>query len=325
MLASPTEQLDRASLRSFQLEHLRQQVKWAGEKSSFYKERFAAAGVTWQDIETLDDIRKLPFLTISDLHQAQAAMDIVTLPLSGMLRYSHFQLEADEITHLYTPGDVAADVEMMRRALVAAGVTRASTLGVMGDMADSRLLDVQYAAEQLGAMVIPFGTSEKQQLWYMEHVSIDVLIGTAQHIMQLIIHMQAMGHDIASCPLAKIICLNSNGIQNPLQSHIKTRTRTEVYSLYASAELGLAGVLYPCEAHSGQHVQEDFYYPEIISFQGNEPIEEADVMGELVVTTLQAEAMPMIRYRTGQAVSLSEDQCSCGRTLRRVVTPFSFM
>ena len=138
------------------------------------------------------------------------------------------------------------------------------------------------------------------------------------------IQLQAQGKNIVDFPLIQIICMNPTGIQNPMQRHIQDRTRAKVFNLYSSAELGTAGMLFQCEARSGQHIQEDFFYPEIIAFNSDMPVTDPHQMGELVVTSLQAEAMPLIRYRTGQAVSMIEETCSCGRTLRRVNTPFSF-
>ena len=87
----------------------------------------------------------------------------------------------------------------------------------------------------------------------------------------------------------------------------------------------MAGMLFQCEEHMGQHLQEDYFYPEIIEFNSDRPIQEDNRMGELVVTTLAAEAMPLIRYRTGQAVSRITATCGCGRTLMRVATPFSYL
>lgn len=91
---------------------------------------------------------------------------------------------------------------------------------------------------------------------------------------------------------------------------------------FFSVELGMAGMLFDCEARFGQHLQDDCFYPEIIEFSSDKTIEDSSKMGELVVTTLTAEAMPLIRYRTGQAVMRIDEPCPCGRTLLRIVTPF---
>ena len=317
------EQMNREELQALQLERLQRVVKWAYSKSHFYQQSFQKAGVKPEDIRELGDIQKFPFLTAAALHRIDA-LDILTTPLSSVLRFNHMMEVTGEVTKLYTNGDIGHNVDMMTRCLVAAEVTNASVVGLQGELSDSRVLDVQYALEHIGATVVPFGSDYRHWLRLMEIVGMDTLISTPQLIMQLIIQLQATGKNIIDYPITKVICLNTTNIQNPLQQHIQERTRTKVYNFYAPPEIGTAGMLYQCEEHSGQHVQEDFFYVEILKFDSAEPIFEDDRMGELVVTTLAAEAMPLIRYRTGQAVRRMGDACQCGRTLIRVATPFTF-
>ena len=318
------EQLDMDRMRELQLQRLKKQLRWAEEKSLFYQEQFKKKGVSYEDLHSLEDIAKFPFLERNMLYQI-GAMDILTIPISGILRFNVMQQEIGEITKLYTNGDVAHNVEMMTRCLVAAGITNASIVALQGDLSDSRLLDVQYALEIIGAAVVPMGTDYRQWLRLMESVGMDTLVSTPQLIMQLIIQLQATGKNIADYPLPRVICRNVQGVQNPLQRHIQERTKAQVFNLYEPAEIGMAAAIFQCEAHNGYHIQEDYFYPEIVTFNSDQVVTEPHQMGELVLTNLMAEAMPLIRYRTGQAVMLEEDTCSCGRTLRRVTTPFSFM
>lgn len=318
------EQLDMEKMRELQFQRLKKQLKWAQEKSFFYQEQFRQKGVSYEELESLEDIAKFPFLERNMLYQIEA-LDILTMPISGILRFNVMQQEIGEITKLYTNGDVAHNVEMMTRCLIAAGITNASVVALQGDLADSRLLDVQYALEMIGATVVPMGTDYRQWLRLMEMVGMDTLVSTPQLIMQLIIQLQATGKNIADYPLSRVICRNVQGVQNPMQRHIQERTKAQVYNLYEPAEIGTAAAIFQCEAHSGYHIQEDYYYPEIVTFNSDQVVTEPHQMGELVLTSLMAEAMPLIRYRTGQAVMMEEDTCSCGRTLRRVTTPFSFM
>ncbi len=318
------EQLDMEKMRELQFQRLKKQLKWAQEKSFFYQEQFRQKSVSYEELESLEDIAKFPFLERNMLYQIEA-LDILTMPISGILRFNVMQQEIGEITKLYTNGDVAHNVEMMTRCLIAAGITNASVVALQGDLADSRLLDVQYALEMIGATVVPMGTDYRQWLRLMEMVGMDTLVSTPQLIMQLIIQLQATGKNIADYPLSRVICRNVQGVQNPMQRHIQERTKAQVYNLYEPAEIGTAAAIFQCEAHSGYHIQEDYYYPEIVTFNSDQVVTEPHQMGELVLTSLMAEAMPLIRYRTGQAVMMEEDTCSCGRTLRRVTTPFSFM
>ena len=316
------ETLTRAELETLQLERLKKTVEWAYEKSAFYNQLFRRRRFKPESIQSLADIRQLPFLNLAELHRTDA-LDILTLPLSSVLRFSHMIEQTGEITKLYTKGDVLRNVEMTSRCLIAANVYNASIVGLQGDMSDSIFLDVLYALESLGATVVPFGTDYRQWLRLMEIVSIDTLISTPQLIMQLIIQLQAVGKNIIDYPISKIICINTNNIQNPLQQHIQERTSSRVYNLFAPPEIGCAGMLYQCGEHSGHHVNEDCFLAELVKFDSGEVVEEDEVMGELVITTLTAQAMPLIRYRTGQAVRRMSGKCSCGRSLVRLATPYT--
>lgn len=318
------EQIDREELRLMQLKRLKKIIGWAFEKSHFYRQRYHEAGVSPDDVNSLEDIRRLPFIKTTDLRQIDS-LDILTMPLSSILRFNYMQEAAGEITKLYTNGDIAKNVEMTTRALVASGVTNASIVGLQGDLSDSRLLDVHYALEMIGALVVPLGTDYRNWLRLMEIIGMDTLISTPQLIMQLIIQLQATGKNIIDYPISRVVCMNFTNIQNPLQQHIHDRMRTKVYNLFAPPEIGSGGMLFQCEKHLGHHVQEDYFYTEIIAFNSNEPVKDETIMGELVITTLAAEAMPLIRYRTGQAVSRITKPCECGRTFMRIGTPFSFI
>lgn len=313
--------MPRERLRALQLERLKKAVKWAAEKSSFYREKFARADVSSEDIECLEDIQKLPFLTPLEL-RSHDVFDRLTLPLSSVARFGYQMQAGGEELHLYTQGDIAQNVEMMVRGLVAADVNRASVVGLQGDLSDSRLLDVHHALEIIGAAVVPLGTDYRRWLRLMDLVSIDAIVSTPQLIMQLVIQMQAVGKNIADYPVRKFFSLNETGLQNLLQSHVVQRSHARIYNFFALPALGMAGALFSCSEQQGQHVQEDFWYPEVITFDRGEQVQGDGQMGELVLTSLMAEALPLIRFRTGQAVSLRRDPCACGRTFLRVTTPF---
>ena len=316
------ETISREDLQALQLERLQKTVKWAYDKSAYYHQLLIRRKINPEDIQSLKDIRKLPFLNLAALHRTDA-LDMLTLPFSSVLRFNHIIESSGELTKLYTKSDVQQNVEMMARCLVAAEITKASTIGIQGDLSDSKFLDILYALESIGATVVPFGTDYRQWLRLIEIVSIDTLISTPQLIMQLIIQLQATGKNIVDYPITKILCINTSNIQNPLQQHIQDRTLSKVYNLFAPAELGFAGMIFQCNERHGLHLQEDYYLAEILHFDSEEVIEENDRMGELVVTTLAAQAIPLIRYRTGQAVRRLSEPCSCGRTFIRIATPYT--
>lgn len=316
------ETVRREELEILQLERLKKIVAWTYERSAFYRRSFQNRGITPEDIQTLADVRRLPFVTTMELHTFDA-LDFLTLPLSGIVRINRNNDNGGQLTNLYTKGDIRNNVEMMIRALMAADVLRGSIVGVQGDFADSRFLDVLYALESIGATVVPLGADSRRWLDVMELFSIDTLISTPQLVMQLIIHLQAAGKEILDYPIAKILCLNTTHIFNTLQRHIADRTSTKVFSLFAPPELGHAGIIYQCSDAAGHHVQEDHFLIELLRFGSDEPVTEPDHMGELVVTTLTAQALPLIRWRTGQAVRRMGESCGCGRTFTRIATPYT--
>ena len=317
------EKMNRDAIQAIQLERLQKLVRWAYDKSAFYRTTFDAAGVKPEDIKTLADVQKLPFLTLEEINRTDA-QDFLTLPLSGIVRINQVdETGGGAVTKFYTRGDIVQNVEMMVRCLSAAGVNRASAVGLQGDLSDSKFLDILYALESIGTTVIPLGTDYRHWLKILENFNIDTLISTPQLIMQLIIQLQATWKNIIDYSIKKILCVNVNNIQNPLQQHIESRAGTIVFNLFAPAEIGTAGMMFQCNNESGHHIQEDNYLAEIVQFDGDKVIEENDHMGELVITTLTAQAMPLIRYRTRQAVKRMSETCSCGRTFLRIATPYT--
>lgn len=317
------EKMSREDIESLQLDRLKKIVAWAYEKSEFYRCSFDKYGIKPQDIEKLSDVQKLPFLTLEEINRTDA-QDFLTLPLSGIVRVNHSDEQGGElVTKFYTKGDIIQNVEMMTRCLIASGINKTSVVGLQGDLSDGKFLDILYALESIGATVIPLGTDYRHWLKILENFSIDTLISTPQLIMQLIIQLQATWKNIIDYNIKKIICVNVNNIQNPLQNHIESRAGTIVYNLFAPAEIGTAGIMFQCNNMSGHHIQEDNYFAEIVQFNDDKVIEESEHMGELVITTLTAQAMPLIRYRTGQAVRRMSENCSCGRTFMRIATPYT--
>lgn len=252
MLAdAQAELIRREELEPLQLERLKQIVAWAYDKSAFYRQSFQRHGVTPNDIQSLDDVSKLPFLTRAELIGNE--LDILTLPLSSVVRVSR----CGKVTSFYTKGDIRNNVEMTIRALAAADVLRGSTVGIAGDLSDSRILDVLYALESIGATV--------------------VLSGSAFQVDKVI------------------------GVTDKLGDYVIT---SEQIKLFAPSALGNAGMIYRCEA-AGLHVQEDKFFAEVLD-------------GELVLTTLTAQALPLIRFKTGQRVRLINEPCPCGRSFIRI-------
>lgn len=314
------EQIDRSELQKLQIERLQRIIKWAKDKSAFYGKLYEEAGVSSLEINSIEDIKKLPFTTYEDLKK-NSPFDFLTLPLSSILRVSRFKEfgRPSAVTKMYTNGDVARNVEMMTRALIAVGITHGTIVGILGDLSDSRLLDVHYALEMIGATVVVLGSDGDNARKLLQQVAVDTLVSDSRQIMQLLVGLQAVQKEGVSSSISRVVCLEDS-MQNSMRSYMEKRIGAKIYSLFNCPAMGFAGVMFPCAEGFGFHVQEDNFYPELVSFGTDEVVDVPGRVAELVLTTLSAEGMPLIRFRTGQAVMKIEDSCACGRSLMRVTT-----
>lgn len=322
MIANPAiEQMSREDMSELQLKKLQKRIEWAMEKSAFYYRKFTDAGVGRKDIKSLEDMAKLPFTTLDEL-QNVSIYNLLTLPLSAVLRISRLGYN-NSFIKMYTNGDLAYQIEMMTRVLVAQGLNSAAVAGLLGEASDSRLMDVQYALENMGVTVVLLGNNSENIRELMTTCHVDVLISDFKLVMQLVVMLQANNISADDLFLPKIICMEE-GLQNPNHVYIKQRLQAETAMVYNSPALGCGGIMFPCQEGEGFHIQEDYFYPEIVEYGTDRVITEPHKAGELVLTPLAAEAMPIFRYRTGQVVMRLDEPCPCGRTLTRLTNPTEY-
>lgn len=322
MIANPAiEQMSREDMSELQLRKLQKRVEWAMEKSAFYYRKFTDAGVGRKDIKSLEDMAKLPFTTLDEL-QNVSIYNLLTLPLSAVLRISRLGYN-NSFIKMYTSGDLAYQIEMMTRVLVAQGLNSAAVAGVLGEASDSRLMDVQYALENMGVTVVLLGNNPENIRELMTTCHVDVLISDFKQVMQLVVMLQANNISADDLFLPKIICMEE-GLQNPNHVYIEQRLQAETAMVYNSPALGCGGIMFPCQEGEGFHIQEDYFYPEIVEYGTDRVITEPHKAGELILTPLSAEAMPIFRYRTGQVVMRLDEPCPCGRTLTRLTNPTEY-
>ncbi len=322
MIANPAiEQMSREDMSELQLKKLQKRVEWAMEKSAFYYRKFTDAGISSKDIKSLEDMAKLPFTTLDEL-QNVSIYNLLTLPLSAVLRISRLGYN-NSFIKMYTNGDLAYQIEMMTRVLVAQGLNGAAVAGLLGEASDSRLMDVQYALENMGVTVVLLGNNPENIRELMTTCHVDVLISDFKQVMQLVVMLQASNISADDLFLPKIICMEE-GLQNPNHFYIEQRLQAETAMVYNSPALGCGGIMFPCQEGEGFHIQEDYFYPEVVEYGTDRVITEPHKAGELVLTPLAAEAMPIFRYRTGQVVMRLDEPCPCGRTLTRLANPTEY-
>lgn len=311
------ETIPRAEMHQLQKERLQKIVNWAHEKSPFYRAQWKNIKV--KDIQSLEDIKRFPFTTKEDLI-ANAPLGMLAMPMGGIIRLHMIGEGKKVIAKAYTTSDLGRAVEMSQRALVAGGVNVSSVIQICSGHLTSDVLGLQHAAETLGATVVSVSTAKlEEQLSVIDKLRVTTLISDPQHILQLMVAAQALDYDLQSMAV-KTIFLSHNGMKNNMAEHIASRIGVKVFNLYSIPELFTPGIACSCKVKKGYHVQEDYFYPEVVSLSDGQVIQDGR-MGELVLTSLVSEAMPIIRYRTGVLVTLDHEKCSCGRTLARIHVP----
>lgn len=322
MIANPAiEQMSREEMSALQLKKLQKQLNWALEKSAFYYKKLTALGIKGDTIQDLSDITSLPFTTAEEL-ESTTVYNMLTLPMSAVLRVSRIGFN-QPVIKMYTGGDLAYQIEMMTRVLVAQEIHSGTVVGLLGEASDSRLMDVQYALENMGVTAILLGNNPDHIKELVTTCHIDVLVSDFKQVTQLVVMLQAADIPADDLFLPKIICMEE-GLQNPNHYYIQQRLKAKTMTVFNSPVMGCGGIMFPCSEGTGYHVQEDYFYPEIVEYGTDMPITESHKVGELVLTSLAAEAMPVFRYRTGQAVMRLDGTCPCGRTLVRLASPTEY-
>ncbi len=322
MFANPAiEQISAEALHELQGKRLKKELRWGGEKCSYYRERFAEFGVSVGDLQDLCDLQNFPLLKKEEL-QGKKAFDFLTMPLSSLLRISYMKIDEESgedgegFIHFATNGDIAHHVEQMTRSLVACGLHNASLMAVLGDGADSRLMDLHYASEFLGAAVTMLGADKRLWPAMLASVPAETIAGTPKRLAELDDILGQTGSGLSELPLTRIICLHTEVPSANLVTSVQEMTAAKVYHMLALPEIGTAAPFLPCEpAAMTFHLQEDYALAEVID-PATQKI-AADGCGELVLTSLAAEAMPILRLRTGLQVESLPAPCSCGRTQKR--------
>ena len=279
---------------------LLRQIKWAEEKTSFYRTAFAQAGIRAESVSSFAEMAHLPFLNRAAKEGADAPFFMLTLPLSGLLRMSmlHDGAEGGRV-HCYTQGDVARQVQT-----AACGVNRASTVLLAGDFADSRTLDLQYALDALGAAVLACGGGATAAQLLRAAVP-DIIIAWEHELPAL---EKCLG-DVAA---HRLITVGEHPAPQGASRVLAERMGARHTHIFTLAQMGaLIGV--SCTAGAGLHLEERLFYAEVVDESGHSA-RAGGACGQLVLSTIAAEAMPVLRYRTGLQVRLARGRCACGST-----------
>ena len=319
MVYKPVEASDRSELRDLQSDQLQKTVQHAYENVPYYRDQFDEMGVTPEDIQTVDDVSELPFTTKEDFRD-EYPDGLFAVDDEDVLRiHASSGTTGKPKIVSYTDNDLDIWSEVVARSLAASGAEAGDTVqNAYGYGLFTGGLGLHYGTEELGATVIPIGSGQTQrQVELMIDLESNVFTCTPSYALYLAETAEEMGHDPADLPISTII-FGAEPCTDPMREEIEEKLSVDGVDIYGLSEIIGPGVSCEChEAQDGLHIWEDHFYPEIIDPQTGDPVDEGDE-GELVLTTLTREALPVLRYRTGDLTTLYYDECECGRTMVRM-------
>ncbi len=317
------ETLPREELEALQLNRLQNLCERVYANVPFYRQRFDEAGITPGDIHTLEDIKHLPFTEKQDLRD-NYPFGLFAVPKENIVRIHASSGTTGKATVVgYTARDLDSWATLMARSLSAAGITRSDLIhNAYGYGLFTGGLGAHYGAEKLGATVIPMsGGATKRQVHLMHDFGATAITCTPSYALHLYEVGLDEGIDMRNEPL-RIGVFGAEPWTDAMREDIEEKMGISAVNVYGLSEVMGPGVSIECaEAKCGMHIFEDHFLPEIIDPVTGEVLKPGET-GELVLTTLTKEGVPLIRYRTRDITALDYTPCRCGRThvrMRRVM------
>ena len=308
------ECMSRDEMSALQGKRLHKVVDYVYHHTPFYRKKMQELGLLPGDIQTIEDITKLPFTTKQDLRD-NYPFGLQAAPMSEVIRVHASTGTTGNPTIVgYTRKDIDIWSECMARCLTAYGVTRDDILSVAyGYGLFTGGLGAHYGVENLGAAVVPTGTGNTEKhVRLIRDLGITGIACTPSYALYLAETMDKMGVTKDQIHL-RIGAFGAEPWTENMRCEIEERLGLKGYNIYGLSEIMGPSVSYECECQHGSHINEDHFYPEIINPVTLERLPNGQ-QGELVFTTLTKEGMPVLRYRTRDLCSLMEGECSCGRT-----------
>jgi phenylacetate-CoA ligase len=307
-----------AELRKLQLQRLQAVVTRAWQQVKPFRARMDELGLKPEEIRSLDDIVRLPFTVKCDLRD-NYPFGLFASPMKDVVRlHASSGTTGKPIVVAYTREDVDVWTSVLVRALAGCGLHRGDIIQVAyGYGLFTGGLGAHYGAEGLGAAVVPTsGGHADRQIMLMKDFGVTAMCCTPTYFLHLIDRAAELGVNMKDLPLRAGV-FGAEPWTESIRQHIEAQSSIEAFDIYGLSEIIGPGVGCECRRHQGLHIFEDHFYPEIVDSETGEPLPDG-MEGELVLTTLSKQAMPMIRYRTRDITTILPGQCECGRTLRRI-------
>ncbi len=312
------ETMPRKEIEELQLARLKKIIRYCYDNVEMYRKRFDENKLDPDKFRTLSDIEYIPFTTKADMRD-NYPYGLFAVPQKDIVRIHASSGTTGKPTVVgYTKNDLDTWSELMARIISAAGVTQEDVAQIcFGYGLFTGALGLHYGLERIGASVIPSssGNSEKQ-IMLMKDLGTTTLIATPTYAMYLGELAHELGYDLNGFKL-RIGLFGSEGCTTEMRAKIEERLGLFATDNYGMSELMGPGVSGECELRCGLHIAEDHFLPEIIDPQTLQTKEEGEV-GELVITTLTKEGIPLLRYRTRDLTRINKEPCECGRTMARM-------
>lgn len=312
------ECMPREKLQELQLERLKRMVNRIYHDVPFYRNKFQEKGLMPEDVKSLEDLQNLPFTTKVDLRD-NYPYGLFTVPLEQIVRIHASSGTTGKPTVVgYTRNDISMWSELMARCLVAAGAGAHSVIqNAYGYGLFTGGLGVHYGAERLGASIIPIsGGNTAKQIMIMQDFGSTVLTCTPSYAIYLSEVLAESGIDPASLKI-RVGIFGAEPWSENIRKEIEKKLKIKAFDIYGLSEIMGPGVAIECECQDGLHVWEDHFIPEIIDPVTLKVLPYGE-QGELVITTITKEGIPILRYRTRDITTIKPEPCACGRTHLRI-------
>ncbi|MBR6593490.1 MAG: phenylacetate--CoA ligase [Prevotella sp.] len=312
------ECMSREQLCEIQSIRLKKMVEYVYHNTPFYRKKFQEMDITPDDIKGIEDISKLPFTDKLDLRD-NYPFGLAAVPMSEIVRiHASSGTTGKPVVVLYTRKDLATWAESISRAFAAYGATKEDIFQVSyGYGLFTGGLGAHDGATNIGASVIPMSSGNTQkQITLMHDFGASVLCCTPSYAMFLGEAMKESGYPRDEFKL-RVGAFGAEPWTENMRRELESLLGIKAYDIYGLSEVAGPGVGYECSFQCGTHLNEDYYYPEIVDPKTGEPLPEG-TLGELCFTHLTKEGMPLLRYRTHDLTALHYDKCECGRTLVRM-------
>ncbi|MFC7391720.1 phenylacetate--CoA ligase PaaK [Scopulibacillus cellulosilyticus] len=306
-------------MKALQLRRLKETIRTVFEKVPFYRESFKKHHVIPDDIQSLEDISRLPFTVKKDLRD-HYPFGLFAVQQKDIIRIHASSGTSGKPTVAgYTRRDIDNWAEAAARAIAAAGGKPGEVLhNAYGYGLFTGGLGLHYGSEKLGMATVPVsGGNTERQIMLIEDFKPTIITGTPSYILNIIDKMEIMGKNPKETSL-KYGIFGAEPWSEEMRKELEARLDIKAVDIYGLSEVMGPGVAVEChEIQDGLHIMDDLFYVEVIDPETLEPVPDGQI-GELVFTSLTKEAMPVIRYRTGDIASITRETCGCGRTTTKM-------